>query len=540
MLLTHAVSRLRRQSHLSPSLAGLLATVLLLGPAPAALAAKTSSAGKADRTIPTIAITAPTAGATVGAKLSVTGTAADNVALARVEVSVDGGAWKSATGTSSWTAQIDTALYPNGLHTITARATDTAALSASRTVTVDVRNAAADTTAPTIAISSPTAGATVGHQIAVSGSAADDAAVAKVEVALDGGAWQPAGGTTSWSATLSAASAADGQHVVAARATDASGNTSSATVAIVVAGQAVPAPAMSPGTIGGFVFQEQDRDGVLQAGEQPLAGAYVYLFDALGTYVANTATDATGWYAFSGLAAGSYRVAIAPISWNALRNDWVADTTGTIFPEATVSLASTARQDLGTRPILRSTSASSPISSYTGANGLTVKSYDDAVAAREVYDRLTSGSLVGSEARYVTVRFDFAQSGLTSSLATQSNGVYVDYRATSDVTWAGWLRGDGELFHEYGHAWSMYYADMVQGDPTLRAYLQARGLYGDPRIGSSYAWDPNEMIAEDYRELFGTAGARADSQINAAIPLARDVPGLASFLSGAFMQTRVP
>jgi FlaG/FlaF family flagellin (archaellin) len=130
----------------------------------------------------------------------------------------------------------------------------------------------------------------------------------------------------------------------------------------------------------------------------------------------------------------------------------VADATGTIFPRSTVSLSGTLRADFGMRPIVRSTDAGAPVSSYVGATGLTVKSYDDAASAREIYDRLMTGALVGTEAKDVTIRFDFAQSGNTSSLAVQSNGVYTDYRATSDVTWAGWLRGDGELLHEYGHA----------------------------------------------------------------------------------------
>jgi hypothetical protein len=42
------------------------------------------------------------------------------------------------------------------------------------------------------------------------------------------------------------------------------------------------------------------------------------------------------------------------------------------------------------------------------------------------------------------------------------------------------------------------------------------------------------MIAEDYRQLFGTASARAVTQMNRDIPDAKDVPGLEVFLAGAF------
>ena len=61
-------------------------------------------------------------------------------------------------------------------------------------------------------------------------------------------------------------------------------------------------------------------------------------------------------------------------------------------------------------------------------------------------------------------------------------------------------------------------------------------MSGDARIGTSYPGIPAELIAEDYRQLFGTASARADSQMNRDIPLAQECPGLKNFLSGSFMQ----
>jgi hypothetical protein len=76
---------------------------------------------------------------------------------------------------------------------------------------------------------------------------------------------------------------------------------------------------------------------------------------------------------------------------------------------------------------------------------------------------------------------------------------------------------------------------MVQQDPTLAAYLKARGLEGDTRVGSSYSWSSRELIAEDYRQLFGSPNARSGGQINTAIPPAADVPGLADFLANTFM-----
>jgi len=55
------------------------------------------------------------------------------------------------------------------------------------------------TIAPTIALQSPTNNAVAGGNLVVSGSAADNTAVQKVEVRLDAGSWLTASGTSNWS-----------------------------------------------------------------------------------------------------------------------------------------------------------------------------------------------------------------------------------------------------------------------------------------------------------------------------------------------------
>jgi alpha-glucosidase (family GH31 glycosyl hydrolase) len=73
---------------------------------------------------PTINLLTPTDGATVSGTIPVSGLASDNVAVAKVEVSIDGGAWTLASGTTNWTYSLNTQGLLNGLHTISARATD--------------------------------------------------------------------------------------------------------------------------------------------------------------------------------------------------------------------------------------------------------------------------------------------------------------------------------------------------------------------------------------------------------------------------------
>lgn len=294
---------------------------------------------------------------------------------------------------------------------------------------------------------------------------------------------------------------------------------------------------MVSGTIGGYAFRETDRDGVYEADETALGGQHIFLFDGAGNFLRNTDTDASGWYQFTAVPNGAYRVEFSPQSWFGIREDLTPDTAGSLYPRRSIDLTTIARLDFGWRPIVRSTDASTPITTFVGSNGLTVRSYDDVVPAKDVYDRLLSGSLVGTEAQFVTIRFDFVKAGFTSTSATQSNGgPYDGYRAVSDVTYLSWLDGDNELFHEYGHAWSLYYAYIVQQDPSLTAYLGARGLTGDPRVNSSYEWNVRELIAEDYRQLFGTASAQSASQMNPVIAAAPAVPGLKEFLTGTFSQ----
>src|SRR6266404_7133859 len=79
----------------------------------------------ADLTPPGVALNFPINGSTVSGSTLVSGTASDNVAVAKVEVNVDSGTWSTAAGTTSWSFSLNTQNLLNGQHTIFARATDT-------------------------------------------------------------------------------------------------------------------------------------------------------------------------------------------------------------------------------------------------------------------------------------------------------------------------------------------------------------------------------------------------------------------------------
>ncbi len=93
-----------------------------------------------DTTPPSVSITAPTAGATVSGTTTVSMTASDNVAVASVQVKVDGATVATDT-TAPYSHAWNTTTVTNGSHTLTAVATDTAGNTATSTaVTVTVTN----------------------------------------------------------------------------------------------------------------------------------------------------------------------------------------------------------------------------------------------------------------------------------------------------------------------------------------------------------------------------------------------------------------
>ena len=67
------------------------------------------------------------------------------------------------------------------------------------------------------------------------------------------------------------------------------------------------------GSIGDFVWNDVDADGIQDPDELPVAGVTVQLLDANGGVVGTTATDIDGHYLFTGLDPGDYRVRFIPL-----------------------------------------------------------------------------------------------------------------------------------------------------------------------------------------------------------------------------------
>ncbi len=415
--------------------------ISLLAAAPPSYAAPGGNSGQcrksclpaADSTAPVVAFSAPTTGTTVSGTVTLTGSASDAAGLARVDTSVDGGAWSTAAGTTSWTGTLDTAAYANGPHTVSARATDSSGNVAVTSVSISVSNSTPDTTAPMVTVVSPAAGSTVAGSVSVTGAASDDLGLARVEVSVDSGSWALATGTGSWSWSWSTTSIANGSHTLAARAIDTSGNITTTPLTSFTVSN--PTATTAPNSQGSWVSPEGVQLNVSTAGPWTISKVYSIL------------------------------------TANALDLDKLG-------PTLTVNVQDTV--------------ASSTTTSVTLSGG-----------------------------RYTGWKATIYLKGINSTFAVGPDDIET---------------------HEYGHAWASYWRYAAQAG-SWGVFQRARWtvadgsvtLANDSRTDSSYTWSTDEIMADDYRYLFGTAAAVSQrAHLNTTLPDPRTVPFLRETLLGAW------
>jgi hypothetical protein len=189
----------------------------------------TNAKGKprADATAPSVSIISPGNGATVSGTITVQVSASDNVGVVSVSLSVDGAALKTLTTAPynfTWTSDGNT-------HVIKATAKDAAGNSSSNSVTVGSSSGTTDNVPPTVNITSPADGASVGGTIDVTVNASDNISVASVTLAVDGnviGSVSSAPFAFSWNT----ANVMEGTHTLLATAKDGAGNSASSTITV--------------------------------------------------------------------------------------------------------------------------------------------------------------------------------------------------------------------------------------------------------------------------------------------------------------------
>ena len=201
-----------------------------------------------DTTAPTTSITSPSAGATVSGNTTVSASASDNVAVTSVEFYVDG-VLASTDNVAPYSFSWNTTAVADGSYSLSSKAYDAAGnngTSAPVSVTVD-NSVPPDTTAPTTAITSPSAGATVSGTTNVTASASDNVGVTSVEFYVDG-VLASTDSSAPYSFSWNTLTASNGSHSLSSKAYDAAGNSgTSASVSVTVNNAADTTPPVISG-----------------------------------------------------------------------------------------------------------------------------------------------------------------------------------------------------------------------------------------------------------------------------------------------------
>jgi hypothetical protein len=194
----------------------------------------------ADVTAPSVNITSPAPG-TVSGTIAINATAADNVAISKVRFWA-GSTYLGYDTTAPYSKTWNTASGLNGVFVLKAQAIDTSNNATSAQTNVTVLNA--DSTPPTVSITSPLDGAGVIGTITINASAADTQGLQKVQF-WSGSTYlgydTTAPYTKSWNSTL----VADGVYTLRARAIDWANNTTDTTIDVTVGNNDVTPPTAS-------------------------------------------------------------------------------------------------------------------------------------------------------------------------------------------------------------------------------------------------------------------------------------------------------
>jgi hypothetical protein len=192
-----------------------------------------------DSAPPSVSLTSPGNGATASGTLTLTAVASDNVGVAGVWFTVDNTTVGSEDTAAPYQASWNSTTVGNGTHTVRAHARDAAGnVATSGTISITVSNTAADSTAPTVALSAPANNATVSGTVTVSATASDNAGVTSVQFQLNGVNLGSADTSAPYSLSWNTTGAGNGTHTLRAIARDAAGNTTTSGTRVVTVNNA--------------------------------------------------------------------------------------------------------------------------------------------------------------------------------------------------------------------------------------------------------------------------------------------------------------
>lgn len=175
-----------------------------------------------------VEIEQPVAGADVEGTVTVAGTVDEgNASVQNIEVSIDGGPWTAANGTSNWTFEWDTSPYEAGPHRIAVRAQTDQGPTAPASVTVNLTSKLSPTQdagqAPELALEAHEDGERVRGELTLAGAVHDsDSRSVAVEYRIDGGTWNEIDVSAGerFEESVDVSDLEPGEHTVTVRASD--------------------------------------------------------------------------------------------------------------------------------------------------------------------------------------------------------------------------------------------------------------------------------------------------------------------------------
>jgi hypothetical protein len=201
----------------------------------------------ADTVPPSVSLASSATSVTQPTTITLTATASDNVGVTRVDF-YDGTTLLSSDTTAPYTASVALGSTQNGTHSYTAKAYDAAnnsATSAAVTVTVNVQTA--DTTPPTVSLSSSATSVTSATTISLTATATDNVGVTKVEF-YEGTTLLGSATAAPYTLPISYTSTNNGTHTYSAKAYDAANNSATSgnvTVTVQIQGADTTPPTVS-------------------------------------------------------------------------------------------------------------------------------------------------------------------------------------------------------------------------------------------------------------------------------------------------------
>jgi Big-like domain-containing protein len=393
-----------------------------------------------------------------------------------------------------------------------------------------------DRSSPSVTIDVPASGSMIAGTVLVSGRATDNKDVSAVAIRIDGGGFFTANGTTSWTTAVDTTGFADGSHTITARATDPSGNSTSTSITVWTQNEAAvdanpPSVSIATPQAGTELSGTVTIAGVASDDTQ-LANVKIRI-DGVNAAVASGTTTWNATIDSTQFADGSHQLA-------AVATDTAGNSSQASEPIAFAN-AVVLSPSASPSPTASPTASAPPTTTerhLVTPEGVTIDVAADVPnwTAQQVYDILLRNamqlSVVGPT---LNVKVQLSTSSSTTASAASINGVYSAFKAVvylgaaPDSTFTA--QPDRVVAHEYGHAWSLYHLYLTE-QADWSGYLTARGIATDPRLESNFKWSKREIIADDYRLLFGSQAAidEAPQHLNTDITDPRLIPGLRDFL----------